>query len=190
MSPSASRTRSRTRSSTSPPTYPVSLNLVASPLTKGALIFLAISFIMYVLPTPVGPNMRILFLILPTISLLSSGYFSARLILLKCVQIFVARIALAPSCFTIYWSRYEMSSSGFKSKLIFFSFLGGSSTFSAATSWGITSGDTILTLPPNFLDKKSPISFSISFGSGIFSLRSFMILSLFWQYSFFWLISS
>ena len=58
VSPFAASTRSRTRSSTSSPTIPVSVNLVASPLTNGTPSSFAMFFMRYVLPEPVGPSSR------------------------------------------------------------------------------------------------------------------------------------
>src|SRR5947209_18274351 len=54
-------TRSRTICSTSRPTYPTSVNLVASTLMKGAPASLARRREISVLPTPVGPIIRIFF---------------------------------------------------------------------------------------------------------------------------------
>ncbi len=55
------RTRSRTIDSTSRPTYPTSVNFVASTLRKGALASFARRRAISVLPTPVGPIMRMFF---------------------------------------------------------------------------------------------------------------------------------
>src|SRR3984957_16156885 len=54
-------TRSRTIESTSRPTYPTSVNLVASTLMNGALASRAKRRAISVLPTPVGPIMRMFF---------------------------------------------------------------------------------------------------------------------------------
>src|SRR3984893_4026863 len=54
-------TRSRTICSTSRPTYPTSVNLVASTLRNGAPASLASRREISVLPTPVGPIMRMFF---------------------------------------------------------------------------------------------------------------------------------
>ena len=54
-------TRSRTICSTSRPTYPTSVNLVASTLIKGAFANLARRLDISVLPTPVGPIINIFF---------------------------------------------------------------------------------------------------------------------------------
>ena len=55
----ATSTRSRTILSTSRPTYPTSVNLVASTLINGAPTTLAIRLAISVLPTPVGPIIKI-----------------------------------------------------------------------------------------------------------------------------------
>ncbi len=54
-------TRSRTIESTSRPTYPTSVNFVASTLIKGAFASLARRRAISVFPTPVGPIMRMFF---------------------------------------------------------------------------------------------------------------------------------
>jgi hypothetical protein len=70
---------------------------------------------------------------------------------------------------------------GFKVKIDFFLLAGRcfdlALTLSTAPSWGKIMGVTILTLSPNFLDKNSPISFSSSLGSGIFSLCDLIMLN-------------
>src|SRR5262249_51130980 len=57
----ATTTRSRTICSTSRPTYPTSVNLVASTLMNGAPASLARRREISVLPTPVGPIIRMFF---------------------------------------------------------------------------------------------------------------------------------
>ena len=57
----ATSTRSLIMDSTSRPTYPTSVNLVASTLMKGAEASFASRRAISVLPTPVGPIMRIFF---------------------------------------------------------------------------------------------------------------------------------
>ena len=66
----ADSVRSRIIDSTSRPTYPTSVNLVASTLMKGASAKRASLLAISVLPTPVGPIMRIF---LGEISCISSG---------------------------------------------------------------------------------------------------------------------
>jgi hypothetical protein len=67
---------------------------------------------------------------------------------------------------------------GFEIEVDGFSFLRRVVTESLSAAWGMTMGVASLTLPPNFLARKSPSSFSSSFGSGIFSLCSFMFNSV------------
>ncbi|EKD37582.1 MAG: hypothetical protein ACD_75C01079G0001 [uncultured bacterium] len=60
------------------------------------------SFIRYVLPTPVGPISSTLFLIRPMLRFSPSHRSRLLLILLKCVHTFVARMAFASCCRTTY----------------------------------------------------------------------------------------
>src|SRR5690554_1056207 len=91
-------TKSRTIVSTSRPTYPTSVNFVASILTKGAFTSLASRRAISVLPTPVGPI--IIIFLGKTSSRISSASSFLRYLLRKAT----ATHFFASFCPTIYLS--------------------------------------------------------------------------------------
>ena len=103
---SEASTRSLTIESTSLPTYPTSVNLVASTFTKGASMSLARRLAISVLPQPVGPIIRMFF---GVISSLSS---SVRRDLLYLFLRAMATDFLASFCPMIYLSSSETISLG------------------------------------------------------------------------------
>src|SRR5712672_95708 len=96
----ATSTRSRTICSTSRPTYPTSVNLVASTLMNGAPASLASRRAISVLPTPVGPIIRMFFGITSSRSLSSSRRRRQRL-----------RSAIATARLASPWPTMKRSSS-------------------------------------------------------------------------------
>ena len=102
----ATSAKSRTIDSTSRPTYPTSVNLVASTLMNGAWASFASRRAISVLPTPVGPIIRIFFGVISLRN--SSSSFMRR-------QRFLSAIAtarFAASCPTICLSSSEVISLG------------------------------------------------------------------------------
>src|SRR5580704_14373562 len=93
-------TRSRTICSTSRPTYPTSVNLVASTLRKGAPASLARRREISVLPTPVGPIMRMFF-----------GSTSSRIFSSSCRRRHRLRNATATARLASDWPMMKRSSS-------------------------------------------------------------------------------
>ena len=91
-------TRSLTMESTSLPTYPTSVNFVASTFTKGASISLASLLAISVLPHPVGPIIKIFF------GVISSLISSERRFLLYLFLNAIATERFALSCPIIYLS--------------------------------------------------------------------------------------
>src|SRR2546423_5720398 len=102
-------TRSRTICSTSRPTYPTSVNLVASTLRKGAPASLASRREISVLPTPVGPIIKMFFGSTSSRSLSSSSSRRQRL------RSAIATARLASACPTVKRSSSETISRGEKS---------------------------------------------------------------------------
>src|SRR6056297_352141 len=86
--------------STSRPTYPTSVNLVASTLMKGARASLARRREISVLPTPVGPIIRMFF-----------GYTSSRRSSGSCLRRQRLRRATAVSRLASFWPMMKRSSS-------------------------------------------------------------------------------
>ena len=91
-------TRSLTMESTSRPTYPTSVNFVASTFTKGASMSFASLLAISVLPQPVGPIIRIF------LGVISSLISSDRRLLLYLFLSARATDFLASSCPIIYLS--------------------------------------------------------------------------------------
>src|ERR1044072_3346781 len=92
--------RSRTICSTSRPTYPTSVNLVASTLTKGAPARRARRREISVLPTPVGPIIRMFF-----------GITSSRIWPSSCWRRQRLRRAMATARLASFWPMLKRSSS-------------------------------------------------------------------------------
>src|SRR5262249_8699103 len=93
-------TRSRTMESTSRPTYPTSVNLVASTLRKGAPASLASRREISVLPQPVGPIMRMFLGSTSSLSSVGSCWRRQRL-----------RSAMATARLASFWPTMKRSSS-------------------------------------------------------------------------------
>src|SRR5688572_14174676 len=96
----AMSTRSRTIESTSRPTYPTSVNFVASTLMNGACASFASRRAISVLPTPVGPIIRMFF-----------GVISLRSGSLICARRQRLRSAIATARFASCWPMMCLSSS-------------------------------------------------------------------------------
>ena len=99
-------TRSRTIDSTSRPTYPTSVNLLASTFRKGELVSFARRRAISVLPTPVGPIMMMFF---GMMSSARSGSSFCRRIRLRSA---IATARLAACCPTTYLSSSATISRG------------------------------------------------------------------------------
>src|SRR5258705_7763776 len=93
-------TRSRTICSTSRPTYPTSVNLVASTLRNGAPASLASRREISVLPTPVGPIIKMFF-----------GITSSRIWPCSCWRRQRLRSAIATARLASFWPMMKRSSS-------------------------------------------------------------------------------
>ena len=105
-------TRSRIMDSTSRPTYPTSVNLEASTLRNGELASLARRRAISVLPTPVGPIIKIFFGM--TSSAISGASFCRRMRLRKAI----ATARLASFCPTTYLSSSVTISRGVSSSSV------------------------------------------------------------------------